>query len=59
MALTIGFHQATLIPPLQLTRGDSGEGDHIVAGELSFHREYIRLPNTCFKQMTQEMFETF
>src|ERR1019366_9835164 len=39
--LPVGLHDAALVPPLQLTGGDSREGDHVVGCELSLHLEHV------------------
>jgi hypothetical protein len=52
--LAAGRHNAPFIPPLQLTGGDSGEGDHVVGCELSLHLEPV-----LFQTKNEEMFGTF
>src|SRR6266436_10179967 len=37
MPLAAGRHDAPFVPPLQLTGGDSSEGDYVIGCELSLH----------------------
>src|ERR1022692_5200674 len=41
VALAAGRHDAAFIPPLQLTGGDSGQGDHVAGCALALHLEPI------------------
>ena len=41
MPLAPGRDDAAFIPPLQLTGGDSGQGDHVVGCELSLHFQHV------------------
>jgi hypothetical protein len=41
MSIAAGSHDAALIPPLQLTRGDFGQCHHLIRCELSLHRKPV------------------
>lgn len=41
MAMASGLHDGALVPPLQLARTDSGQGNHVAGCELGLHYEII------------------
>src|SRR6266478_7278117 len=41
MPLAAGRNDAPFVPPLQLTGGDSSEGDYVIGCELSLHFQHV------------------